>query len=94
LDDRGIILNREVQIRRGRKGEMPGQNTDIHVVAITPKGGGVDRDGAITLIIEVKGSWNAGVMTDMKDQLRDRYLRNNNCRVRLYVVANFRADRP
>jgi hypothetical protein len=41
----------------------------------------------------VKGSWNAALMQDMEAQLRDRYLRNNECRTGLYLVAHFRAKR-
>jgi hypothetical protein len=93
LADRGIIINREVQIRRGRRGEMPGQSTDIHVDASPREGSQADHYGAISLIIEVKGSWNDGLMTDMERQLRDRYMKNNDCRIGIYVVAHFRADR-
>jgi hypothetical protein len=93
LADRRIIINREVQIRRGRRGEMPGQSTDIHVDATPREGSQTDHYGAISLIIEVKGSWNDGLMTDMEHQLRDRYMKNNDCRIGMYVVAHFRADR-
>jgi hypothetical protein len=30
-------------------------------------------------------------MEDMKDQLRDRYLKNNQCRTGLYFVTHFSA---
>jgi hypothetical protein len=93
LVDRGIIINREVQIRRGRRGEMAGQSTDIHVDATPREGSHNDHYGSISLIIEVKGSWNDGLMIDMERQLRDRYMRNNDCRIGLYVVAHFRAGR-
>jgi hypothetical protein len=93
LADRGIIINREVQIRRGRHGEMPGQSTDIHVDATPRNGSQTEVYGAISLIIEVKGSWNDGLMVDMERQLRDRYMKNNNCRIGIYVVAYFSADR-
>ena len=93
LVDRGVVINREVQIRRGRRGEMPGQNTDIHVDATPRAGSQTDHYGAISLIIEVKGSWNDGLMIDMERQLRDRYMKNNNCRIGVYVVAHFSAER-
>jgi len=92
LVDRGIVLNREVQIRRGRSDEMPGQNTDIHVDAVVPKGMKGSQYGLVSVIIEVKGTWNPGLMTDMEAQLRDRYLRNSGCRTGLYVAAHFRAN--
>jgi hypothetical protein len=46
----------------------------------------------VNLIIEVKGTWNDGLMTDMEGQLRDRYLRNSSCRTGLYVAAHFTAE--
>ncbi|HWA95851.1 MAG TPA: hypothetical protein VG844_14715 [Terracidiphilus sp.] len=93
LLDRGLIINREVQIRRGRRGEMRGQSTDIHVDASPRDVSQADHYGTISVIIEVKGSWNAGLMTDMEDQLRDRYMKNNSCRIGIYVVAHFVAER-
>jgi hypothetical protein len=92
LTDRGIIFNREVQIRRSRRGEMPGQNTDIHVDAIPAEGTKAQLYGPINVVIEVKGSWNDGLSKDMEVQLRDRYMKNSECRTGLYVVAHFKAD--
>ena len=92
LVDRGIVLNREVQIRRGRRGEMPGQDTDIHVDAVLPESMRESHYGPISVVIEVKGTWNDGLMTDMETQLRDRYLRNSGCRTGLYVAAHFTAN--
>jgi hypothetical protein len=91
LAGRGIIANREVQIRRGRPEEMKGQNTDIHVDAVTGSTGLEETYGPVRLIIEVKGSWNQGLLSDMQNQLRDRYLRNNQCRTGLYCVVHFAA---
>jgi hypothetical protein len=93
LVGRRIVINREVQIRRGRRGEMSGQSTDIHVDLAPPDGQRDNPYGSIQLIIEVKGSWNDGVMDDMEGQLRDRYMRNNSCRIGVYVVAHFSANR-
>jgi len=93
LANRGIIINREVQIRRGRRGEMAGQSTDIHVDAVPAKGTQGQLYGSIGVVIEVKGSWNDGLMQDMEGQLRDRYIKNNEYRAGLYVVAHFKAAR-
>ena len=93
LADRGIIINREVQIRRGRRGEMAGQSTDIHVDAVPAEGTQGQLYGSIGVVIEVKGSWNDGLMQDMEGQLRDRYMKNNECRAGLYFVAHFKAFR-
>jgi hypothetical protein len=89
---RRIVVNREVQIRHRRRGEMQGQNTDIHVEV--PSAIGVDTSpyGTISVVIEVKCTWNDGLLTDMQGQLRDRYLKNSNCRTGLYVAAHFSAQ--
>jgi hypothetical protein len=92
LVDRGIVLNREVQIRRGRRGEMPGQDTDIHVDAVPPENMQESHYGPVSVVVEVKGTWNDGLITDMEIQLRDRYLRNSGCRTGLYVAAHFKAN--
>lgn len=52
IGTRGIIINREVEIRRSG---LPGQRTDIHIDA--PVSDGSDRP-ALSLIIECKGCWN------------------------------------
>jgi hypothetical protein len=81
LKGRGIVVNREVRIHRGRR-------TDIHVDAVT---GPID-DGPvdiITVIIEVKGSWNPDLLHAMKSQLVDEYLKDNHCQQGLYVVGWF-----
>ena len=65
----GIIINREVQIRRKlyKKGES-GSRTDIWIQAI-------DKDGQrLTLCIEVKCNWNRSAKTALKDQLIDKYM--------------------
>jgi hypothetical protein len=93
LADRGIVINREVQIRRGRRGEMPGQSTDIHVDAVREQDSPRQLYGPIGVVIEVKGSWNDGLLNDMEGQLRDRYLKNSEYRAGLYVVAHFKAAR-
>ncbi len=87
LGGRGIIVNREVQIRRGI-GEGTGQRTDIHVDAVVPGGrnGNYDR---IYAIVEVKSNWNAELLFAMETQLRDRYLKGSRCRNGLYLVAWF-----
>ena len=91
LRGRGIVVNREVQIKRGI-GEGTGQRTDIHVDAVVPGGrdGNYDR---ICAIVEVKGNWNGELLSAMETQLRDRYLKENRCRNGLYLVAWFACAR-
>jgi hypothetical protein len=87
LKGRGIIVNREVQIRRGIGGGT-GQRTDIHVDAVSP--GARDGDGdMIYAIVEVKGNWNAELRSAMKTQLLDRYLKEIGSPYGLYLVAWF-----
>ena len=84
LKQRGIIVNREVEIRRG-------ELTDIRVDAIikTPDEKSYD---SITVIIEVKGCWNQYLKSAMKTQLVDSYLKDNHCQYGLYLVGWFFCD--
>jgi len=66
---RGIVANREVVIRSGSGGK-PGEQTDIHVDAIT-RGPRPETFDQITVVIEVKGCWNREVMEPMESQLRN-----------------------
>lgn len=86
---RGIVINREVEIRPSGQGQ-PGQATDIHIVALrTSPGGVVDT---ITCIVETKGCWNRDLKTAMYTQLAQRYLRDNQCSFGLYLVGWFMCD--
>ena len=84
LKARQIIVNREVQIHRKEK-------TDIHVDTFVRQADTQQVD-MISVIIEVKGSWNRELETAMKTQLKDRYLRNNHCQYGLYLVGWFNCD--
>lgn len=86
LNQRGIIVNREVQIRRG-VGAGTGERTDIRVDAVTQSQGEVYD--SVTVIIEVKGCWNDELNHAMKTQLVDRYLKDNRCQHGLYLVGWF-----
>jgi hypothetical protein len=87
LRGRGIIVNREVQIRRGI-GDRTGQRTDIYVGAVAP-GQDDSNSDHICAIVEVKGNWNPDLSSAMETQLRDRYLKDNHCANGLYLVAWF-----
>jgi hypothetical protein len=41
----------------------------------------------VSALLEVKGCWNPGVRNDMREQLRDRYMRNSTCHCGLYIVG-------
>lgn len=77
LHDRGIVIGREVEIR-------PGQETDIYVGAVREQGG--VRDVASS-IVETKGCWHRDVLTAMRTQLAERYLRDNQCAHGIYLVV-------
>jgi hypothetical protein len=75
---RGVVLNREVQPRRGTK-------TDVLVDAVS-----LDAEaGRLTLVIEVKGCWNAKIKTALQTQLVDEYLIPNGWSFGIYLVGWF-----
>lgn len=89
LQGRGIILNREVEIRQSLgKSIRQGQETDIQVDAIVQN----TRSGEpqrVSVIIEVKGCWNRELKTAMKEQLAERYLAESQCQHGIYLVGWF-----
>jgi hypothetical protein len=84
LGSRGIIANREVVIRSDER-------IDIRIDAVA-RHAQEEMDEQLTLIIEVKGSWNSELMMAMRMQLVDRYLRDNHCQHGLYLVGWFNCD--
>lgn len=87
LKKRGIIVNREVEIRRGQGGS-PGERTDIIVDAVVVDRGSAPTD-VFSVVVEVKGCWHPELLTAMQTQLAERYLRDNQCRFGLYLVGWF-----
>lgn len=87
LRQKGIVANREVQIRRGTGGTS-GESTDIHVDAVSLGGSGGAYD-KLSVIIEAKGCWHTELETAMRTQLVERYLKDNQCQHGLYVVGWF-----
>lgn len=90
LGERGIIINREVEIRNG-EGSGKGERTDIHVDVSVQSSRGNVRD-RVSVIIEVKGCWHKELNTAMEKQLVDRYLRDNRCQHGMYLVGWFDCD--
>jgi predicted NACHT family NTPase len=84
LHDRGIVVNREVVIRR-TTGKKDGERTDIHVDAVSKKPDSSYE--TVKIILEAKGCWNPDLKRAMKTQLMDRYLRENSCQHGLYLVG-------
>ncbi len=91
LVQRGILANREVELRAAGSGD--GQRTDILVQAVAKRCPGEEGEPIATVVIEVKGCWNPGLEMAMEDQLRDRYLRDNGYRCGIYLVGWFVCDR-
>ena len=82
LEGRGIVLNREVQIRRGGDG-WRGERLDLLIEAFSEQG------DVVSVIVEVKGSWNEDWEQAMQTQLAGRYLKENRCRHGLYLLGYF-----
>lgn len=77
LTDRGIVLNREVEIRRGQK-------VDINIDAVLP--GRTSQGKPLRVIVEAKGCWHKDLKTAMCTQLVETYLRNNTTQHGIYLV--------
>ncbi|MBC1802177.1 NACHT domain-containing protein [Listeria booriae] len=86
LDDKGIVANREVEIRRSG-GSVSGERPDIIISAISQRQN--EPYKPIELIIEVKGNWNKDLMIAMEEQLINRYLESNPNSCGLYLVGWF-----
>ncbi len=89
LHGRGIIINREVEIRVNPQGGV-GDRTDIHVDALA--GELVEGAERITVVIEVKGCWNRDLPTAQRTQLADNYLPASGTRHGIYLPVWFAAN--
>ncbi len=90
LVGKGVIVNREVEIRRGF-GDTKGERTDIHVNAIVAN----KKDSEIeivTVIIEVKANWNRDILSSMEQQLAYRYMKDEKCEFGIYLVGWFEGE--
>jgi hypothetical protein len=90
LVGRGIIVNREVEVRRA-PGAGLGDRTDIHVDALAPADGGGERQ--IRAVVEVKGCWNEELETALRTQLVDSYLLGAGNGFGFYVAGWFESER-
>lgn len=80
---KGIILNREAEIRAG-------QELDIYVEAVAAPTNGSDTIGdTVSVVIESKCCWHNDLDTAMQNQLVDTYIKGSNCHAGLYLVAWF-----
>ncbi len=85
----GISANREIQLRRPNNipGCKSGEKTDLTVSFTNPK----TKEG-FNVIIEVKGIWNSGLKTSIREQLAERYLKERDCVHGLYLVGWYCCD--
>lgn len=91
LAQRGVFLVREPEARPSKSGAGRGESIDIWIEAVV--GNRTTDASSVTVIVELKGSWNADLLTAMEDQLVDRYLEPPLHRHGIYVVAWFGRDR-
>jgi hypothetical protein len=84
LEQRGIVIGREVQPRLG-------QRTDIQVTAVSREQTSSQQN--VTVVIEVKGCWNNEVRTAVDEQLVGDYLRLNGLTHGIYLVGWFVCDK-
>jgi hypothetical protein len=73
---KGITIQCEVEIQ-------PGERTDFEVQTVTTAPSGLRP---VTVIVEVKGSWNREVKTAWRSQLIDRYLTNSGLTHGVYLI--------
>lgn len=84
---RGLVVNREVQVRTTTS---KGHGLAVDVLV----SGGNPSDGrpSPSCPIEVKGNWNPKLLTDLRDQLVDDYMRDLNATFGFYVCGWFDQD--
>lgn len=81
LKGSGIIVNREVENRRGNENDIYIQYVDSNT-----------RE-CIRVVCEVKGCWHRELYTSMSVQLHERYMRQQGISHGIYVVAYFDGER-
>ncbi|MCF8412241.1 MAG: hypothetical protein K9G44_02410, partial [Melioribacteraceae bacterium] len=84
-DLKSIVVNAEVVIDRFNRTKK-GKQVDLIVDAIS------DKYEQISVIVEVKGSWNPKLHESMKTQLKERYLKERPYRFGLYLVGWYLCD--
>ena len=83
---RHVFTNREVEVDRTTSTGM-GERVDLLCQAFDP----ADRERAerYQIVIEVKGCWNKGLLTDLHDQLSADYMPKVGTRHGIYLVGYF-----
>jgi hypothetical protein len=95
LTDRGVAVNREVLVQP-RNPYGAGDRTDIAVEATLVHDPYAATPAAaperLVVVVEVKGAWNDGLLSDQRNQLAVRYLPESNSDRGLYVVGWYPVD--
>lgn len=81
----GIVVNREVEIRRGNE-------TDIHISAFGRDHLGRPTGDPMKVTIETKGCWHRDLDTAMESQLIGQYMSTDDCRHGIYLIGWFVCD--
>ena len=89
LHGRAIVVGRETQIRASVSGKGRGESIDLKIDAVAGKF--TQGPPIVTVMVEVKGSWNRDLMTAMESQLVERYL-TGQITQGIYVTGYFAAD--
>lgn len=90
LAQRGIAVNREVEIRDANP-TGAGQLLDLRIDATQNANGG--RFDVVSVFVEVKASWSPDLMTAMRAQLVGRYLQDTTVRHGIFIAGWFASAR-
>jgi hypothetical protein len=88
LNERGVVVNREVQVRRSKPSGLA-ERTDLRVEAVRPDQNTMRSSGTLRIPGEVKGIWNREVIESLETQLVQRYMADFQTSHGLYIVAWF-----
>lgn len=91
LRDSGVVVNREIEIAR-TSSQGIGDRVDLLVTATAPHNPAVTRPDFCTVVIEVKGCWNRGLLTSMEKQLALDYLPTVGTNYGIYLIGWFPLD--
>lgn len=87
LDQHGVVVNREVQVRPSLSASGIPERTDLRIDAIEREAG--QPASPLVVPVEVKGNWNQGIVTSIRSQLVDRYMVDLHTSHGVYVVGWF-----
>jgi hypothetical protein len=86
IGDRGIIINREVQVRRSKPSGI-GERTDLRIDASAADPNFLGVPPVLCVPVEVKLAWNDDLLTAMGEQLVGRYMHDLNVKHGIYLLG-------